>query len=164
MREPVDSPDYWRKKLSSCKGELHRVMFEGSIEYISRQEMGFRVQLEKQVGPEDSVLDCGCGYGRLLYLLPHGWRGRYVGVDVSPDFINLAKSLHPDRVECFLEGDLRHLDKLLFAQVNGRKQFDVAVVAWVRSMVERHLGAGEWRKMEEQITKYADRVIYLEGA
>jgi SAM-dependent methyltransferase len=33
--------------------------------------------------PEATVLDIGCGYGRLLYgLVRGGWHGRYVGVDV----------------------------------------------------------------------------------
>jgi len=35
------------------------------------------------LAPDATVLDIGCGYGRLLYGLTRGgWHGRYVGVDV----------------------------------------------------------------------------------
>ncbi len=41
-----------------------------------------------------SILDVGCGHGRLLKMLaPHGFNG-YVGIDLSTEAIDRAKSLH----------------------------------------------------------------------
>lgn len=151
--EPVDRPEYWRARLSRCKGEVHRAMFEGPFRSISAQEYLDRVELEKSLGRYDSVLDCGCGYGRLLYLLPDRWEGDYLGVDVSPDFLALAEVFHPSRR--FALGDLRDLSFL------GELTFDVAVVSWVRPMVITHLGKDQWDRMETQIKAHAREVIYL---
>ena len=41
--------------------------------------------------PLTSVLDVGCGLGHLCdWLRAQGWRGRYLGVDQVPEFIELA--------------------------------------------------------------------------
>lgn len=155
MNEPVDRPDYWRERISRCKGELHRVMFEGSLSLVSRMEYEDRLVLEKAVTPDTSILDCGCGYGRLLYLLPGWWRGSYVGVDISPEFLNLARTFHPGRT--FLQMDLRDLRGLDDQGVT----YDLGVVSWVKNMIEVHLGAQVWRKMELEIRKRTKDVLFL---
>lgn len=53
------------------------------------------VQLLVDLQPEDSILDIGCGVGRLAYGF-HGWYGgRYVGVDVMPEAIDYCKKTFP---------------------------------------------------------------------
>lgn len=152
MSDPVDRPDYWRKRISACKGELHRAMYEGPIDSFSRTEYLDRIVLENTVKPDASILDCGCGYGRLLYLLPDWWEGWYYGIDISPDFIAMARVFHPSR--SFAVGDLRRIEL-------AGDMYDLAVVSWVKGMVEEHLGAQVWRKMESEIRKYAKEILYL---
>jgi len=44
-----------------------------------------------------SVLDVGCGFGDLYgYLLDRGLHINYTGVDLSPDFIDIARITYPD--------------------------------------------------------------------
>jgi SAM-dependent methyltransferase len=53
-----------------------------------------------RVGPEDSVLDLGCGHGMTAaFVAESGHRGRYVGLDASPDLLDLARrQKHPSAV------------------------------------------------------------------
>jgi SAM-dependent methyltransferase len=45
----------------------------------------------------ESVCELGCGYGAYLdHLRAAGYRGTYVGVDVTPAMIGAAIALHPD--------------------------------------------------------------------
>lgn len=47
-------------------------------------------------GPNDSILDVGCGYGDLLrYLKSTGWTGRYCGIDINPDLVVEGKAREP---------------------------------------------------------------------
>ncbi len=44
-----------------------------------------------------SVLDIGCGLGHFkAYLAEKGWAGRYVGLDLNPDFIAAALKVIPE--------------------------------------------------------------------
>jgi len=43
--------------------------------------------------PDASVIDLGCGYGAFLqYIRSKGHRGKYIGLDICPDMLSLAKS------------------------------------------------------------------------
>jgi SAM-dependent methyltransferase len=53
-----------------------------------------------------SVLDVGCGFGDLYdHLLARGWSGRYLGVDIVPEFIAVARERHVGQAAEFLELD-----------------------------------------------------------
>ena len=57
--------------------------------------------------PVANVLDLGCGNGRLLaFLAAAGWRGRYVGIDSSPELLAAAAENAPDLQTSFLQADL----------------------------------------------------------
>ncbi|MCD1293540.1 class I SAM-dependent methyltransferase [Methanocella sp. CWC-04] len=44
-----------------------------------------------------SVLDVGCGFGDLYgYMVKKGMTVSYTGVDINPDFIEIAKQVYPD--------------------------------------------------------------------
>lgn len=48
------------------------------------------------VGKHMSVLDVGCGIGQFYEnLLSSGFEGRYVGIDIVPDYIDYCKSKYP---------------------------------------------------------------------
>lgn len=48
----------------------------------------------KNIPPNSSVLDIGCGNGRLLLGLPD--KIKYTGLDVSPELLKEAQKIHPD--------------------------------------------------------------------
>lgn len=81
----------------------------------------FRVLAEIGIKAGDSVLDVGCGFGDLRgWLLSHDLSVEYTGLDLSPDLIAKAKSIHASKT--FIAGDIFDLD------VEGRS-FDWVVLS-----------------------------------
>lgn len=151
MTEPILSPDYWRQRLEQAK-ELHQAVFRCPLDRWQRIEARHRKLLSDLILPHDSILDAGCGWGRLLTLLPKDWDGRYLGVDLSPDFVALAQQTHPRKE--FVVGDLRRLD---FPDT-----FDWAVCISIRPMMKRNLGEDVWNLMEQELIRVSRRVLFLE--
>ncbi|MFA6097981.1 MAG: class I SAM-dependent methyltransferase [Patescibacteria group bacterium] len=60
----------------------------------------------KYVASGDSVLDAGCGNGRLLQMLEQK-NISYTGIDISPRLVAIAKAQHPNQT--FLAGDITNL-------------------------------------------------------
>jgi len=159
VSDQVTDPLYWAKRIHSCGGDLQRAMFSGSPDQFSVIHAKHMRLLKAEIRPTDSILDCGCGYGRLLGMMPGWWTGQYLGVDVSPDFVRLAKVLYPARD--FVEGSVEDLPALLAAHGYGR--FDASVFVWVRSMVIRECGSEVWGRMYEAAAKVAHRVVVIEA-
>lgn len=155
MAEPILSEGYWAERLRSAR-ELHHSVFRCPADRWARIEARHRQILCDELAISDNILDCGCGYGRLLTLLPDWWRGLYLGVDLSPDFIALARKHHPAR--WFRVADLRSLDPC----IGNGLVFDWAVCISLRPMVRRNLGAEVWDVMEGQVSRHARRFLYLE--
>jgi SAM-dependent methyltransferase len=63
-----------------------------------RQDIRFSVLSQSIINtPDCSVLDIGCGFADLYtYLLNNGWKGRYVGVDLVPSLLKVAKEKNSD--------------------------------------------------------------------
>ena len=60
---------------------------------------------------QSSLLDVGCLCGRFAKgLRDRGYRGNYLGVDITPAFIDAARTNCPD--EHFARGDVRDLDQI----------------------------------------------------
>ena len=48
----------------------------------------------------ESLLDIGCGFGDLLvFLRKRGWTGTYIGVDLVPEYIEVAREIGDDNAE-----------------------------------------------------------------
>jgi cyclopropane fatty-acyl-phospholipid synthase-like methyltransferase len=154
MKEDILSPEYWRYRLRTSPEEVrHHAIFRCPLPHWREIEEAHRKILAEKIGPEDSILDAGCGWGRLLSLLPPWWRGAYLGVDLSPDFIALARKERPDRT--FLVGDLRNLSGI-------GERYDWAIAISIRPMMNRHLGEETWQTMRGQLRRAARKVLYLE--
>ncbi len=63
-----------------------------------RQDIRFSVLSQPILQlPDCSVLDVGCGFADLYtYLLNNGWNGRYVGIDLVPSLLKVAKDRKPN--------------------------------------------------------------------
>jgi SAM-dependent methyltransferase len=153
MTEPILEPRYWHDRLASSQERHHSIFLCGKEQWYRIEKLHKEI-LAEYLHDYDSVLDAGCGYGRLLSMLSPRWNGRYLGIDISPDFIGLAKQDFPSRE--FMLGDLRQLDYL------GGKQFDWAVLISIRPMVIRNLGGEEWDKMHAELRRVAKRLLFLE--
>lgn len=156
MTEPILDPSYWRRRLEQAQaaGELHLSVFRCPLERWQRIEAKHREILAQLIGPTDSVLDAGCGYGRLLDLMPASWQGMYCGVDLSPDLIDLANRQHSDRI--FYVGDLRSLP------TPADVRFTWAILISVRPMVRRNCGDEVWQQMEAELRRVARKLLFLE--
>lgn len=85
---------------------------EAVVKWLS-QEMGFRIE------PSDSVLDIGCGVGRMTRPLASR-AGRVIGLDVSEEMLARARELNPqlDNVE-WMRGDGTSLAGIEEASLDG---------------------------------------------
>lgn len=155
MNEPVIDPAFWRDRMYSAfvSGERHRTIFKGSREQFEEVERVQQCALSP-IRPGHSILDVGCGYGRLLEMLAkQRWRGQYVGYDSSPDLIEIARKWWPDQT--FLVADLAADD----APKPPRSRWAVAM--WVKTMMVGN-GYGEtWDKVEAWMRRNADDVIII---
>jgi SAM-dependent methyltransferase len=86
-----------------------------------RQGLRFSVLAEHALrSPESSVLDVGCGFADLCdFLVDHGWRGRYQGIDIVPSLLEAARQRHPAL-------DLREIDITDPAAGLGQSDFVIA--------------------------------------
>lgn len=151
MPEMIGDIRYWKQRLEQAS-ELHHAIFRCPLETWRRIEAKHREILARVIQPRDSIFDAGCGWGRLLELMPATWDGRYLGVDLSPDFVHMAQLAYPTRE--FVVGDLREL------AIPDR--FDWALLISMRPMVKRNLGDDVWAAMERQVRRVATKLLYLE--
>lgn len=156
MSDPLFDPLYWKVRIdeAQARGEVWKSVYICHKELWDRVEAKHREILARYVKDNDYVLDAGCAYGRILNLLPKDWHGNYLGIDVSPDFIEMARRSFPSRK--FAVGDLRSMPQL------GTDWFDVAVVSSVRPMVKRHMGNDAWDLMDWELRRVARKLLYLE--
>jgi SAM-dependent methyltransferase len=154
VKQDILRPQYWAERLREAPMHaLHHAIFKCPLDVWDRIEARHREILKECIEPCQSVLDAGCAYGRLVRMLPEGWDGGYLGIDLSPDFIKLAKRLHPNYN--FRVGDIRDTGE-------PSDSFDWAVLISIRPMIIRHLGEPQWRKVEVEMKRVAAKVLLLE--
>ena len=162
MVEPILDPGYWKsryERVIRVGWPLQYSIYHGCVpdtwEAIASNH---RLEIAKYIGPNESVLDVGCGWGRLAYLMPTTWRGSYLGIDLSPTFISLAKENHPDlEFQCM---PVEHLDDLY----TKGYEFDWAVLISFKQMVINNLEIETWNEYETTIKKVAKKILVLEYA
>lgn len=153
-KEQILSPNYWRQRLDEAPPrERHHAIFRCPLQLWQEIEVKHKEILARHIKPTDSILDVGCGWGRLLTLLPSAWKGNYMGVDISEDFIGLARVEHPGR--SFLRGNIIFSEGLL-------QTADWAILVSFRPMIKRHLGDVYWERVEQAVRSNARKLLYLE--
>lgn len=154
MSDPIDDPAFWKHRLETAK-VLHHSIYKCPLDLWQRIEERHRQILAATIGQHDSVLDSGCGWGRLLDLMPVEWQGDYKGIDLSPDFIEMARRSYPRQL--FATGDLRFCRHLL-----PHANYDWAVLISIRGMVQRNQGDEVWAQMEAELHRVARQLLFLE--
>lgn len=158
MTRPIWDTEFWRERLSRAGGDnLHHAVYLCTRSQWDKISEAHRKILAANVGDTDWVLDCGCGYGHLLELMPPRWRGIYTGVDLSPDMIARAQQRHHGNPRATFA--VRNLTDLRPAEDGV---YDWAVLKSIRPMVTREMGADAWAPMEAEIRRVAKRLLYLE--
>ena len=154
MPEDIFNPQYWSDRLARAvaREQAHYAVFEGSKEKWEAGRLRQQALLRQHVNKYTSVLDVGCGWGRLLGIMPKEWEGPYVGVDICPEFIDLARRAWP--AHYFMCRDIRHLHPL-------ERTYDLAVCCSIKPMVVRNAGAEVWRQIEGNLRKVARGILLL---
>lgn len=183
--QDISNPEYWKHRLETCpRDEKHMAIFRTTRDKWQAIEDNHRLILENNIGENESVFDCACAWGRLLSMMPSQWVGEYIGVDISPDFIRLAKSAYPRYAHNFYVGDLRqdltqYLSPPLMPYTDALtekidneslkhslsifpRKCDWAVLISVRPMVRRNMGGSVWDEMEKRIREVSNRILFLE--
>ena len=147
-KAPTSSPDFWKQRINEAKGHNNEYIFYqvGSDKWSEINNIHREIISNEEV--KGKVLDAGCGTGRLSE-----WFDDYVGVDFSPDLLEIAKEDYPDKK--FIKADLK---KLPF----GKDEFDWAVCCSIQDMVLRDSGLEEWKLMREELLRVAKRVLILD--
>lgn len=153
MTKPIFSESFWSRRLRDAK-EPHHAVYVCQRAHWDAIATKHAEILARHVRPTDAILDAACGWGRMLDLMPADWRGPYLGVDLSPDFIDRAREEHPRR--SFIIADLRDLSMI----EDGLYQW--AIMISLRGMVIREAGAAEWGKIESELRRVARRLLVLE--
>lgn len=161
--KPVCDPEFWRQRIFegiATGKHLHQIIWDEQWEmwdYALFETAGI---LKQNVPKGCKLLDGGCGYGAMIDSLkisgleesihPH-----YVGVDISPDLIEIGKYRYPGwdlRV-----GDLRDLSNF------KNKQFDWIVLRSIRDMVEENEpGAEAYTKIRNEMSRIGKFLLVIE--
>lgn len=147
MSKPVNDIQFWKKRIETAQSEHYSV-------YVIHEQGWKRIndihnELFDELIPKDAkVLDAGCGYGRWSEKFTN-----YIGVDFSPDFIEMAKSKYPNKT--FIQADLKNLP---FKD----NEFDFAFCVSIKKMIVDNLGEEEWLKMETELKRVARKLLVLE--
>lgn len=150
MQLPVNTTAFWKDRLEKAKGAYrHFSVFIVNPPLWKKINEDHQIILDNEILSTDKVLDCGCGYGRLSEMI----KGEYTGIDFSPDFIDEARKLYPDKR--FMIGSLDYIPFI-------DNHFDVAVVVSVKAMIIANIGIDAWDKMEKEITRVAKKTLILE--
>lgn len=155
MTNDVGNPKFWEGRIQSVEDKsqpLHYAVFHCAENEWKEIENIHRAELKRRIRGSESILDLGCAYGRLLTLMPDRWFGDYLGIDLSPAFINMAKAKHPYRK--FQVADLE--------TVTLDKKYTLAVGISLKGMIVREQGQEVWDKIDNNIRSLADEVLYLE--
>lgn len=153
MPEPILDPEYWRVRRASAR-DKHHAIFRCPLDVWQAIERKHTSILTKHITHSTSILDVGCGWGRLHDLLPPEWKGGYLGVDIAECFVAEARKRQYGLYMVGSAADvLRKLDT---------RMFDVAVLISFRPMVRRNLGEAHWELIESELRRVCHRRLYLE--
>jgi SAM-dependent methyltransferase len=156
--EDVVNPVYWKDRLDKVrthKLSLHRSVFVCPDIRWRFIEETHRTIIIKLIKPTDSIIDIGCGYGRLLNLMPPTWRGCYLGLDICEEFLSMARETHKGM--SFLHYDILNPKFEL-----PYRLADWCVLASFKYMIIRNLGDEAWKVAEANISKLCRYALYLE--
>lgn len=157
----VEDPAFWKWRIEHAVKEqkmFHQIILDDSYELWGNIQTMTAHELVKHVRTGQKVLDAGCGTGGLWdcflqakQINPH-YKVEYVGVDISPDLIRLAKERYPN-VQ-FEVGDLKKLP-------NGDKTFHWAVCRAVEGMILENVGKDAWEQMKAELLRVAKKVLLI---
>ncbi|OGJ87089.1 MAG: hypothetical protein A2268_15385 [Candidatus Raymondbacteria bacterium RifOxyA12_full_50_37] len=127
-----------------------------------RQKIRFGAMAGIGIGPSDSVLDVGCGFGDFqAYLKGQGWKGRYLGIDFVDDFLLEARKQHPQirvkNADILSRSFVERFDFVVSSGIfNTRLKHEKGEYAYIRKMMARMLSLSRKGVACDFISSYVD--------
>lgn len=175
-------PEFWRKRINDAIANgmppRYAVFEMGETHWAEFQRQTTEI-LRPLVRAGDSILDIGCGIGSLLECLPRSVR--YSGIDVSPDFIEIAEKVWKDRLE---PRDVRGRVRFAVADMgapfwmntkffradpdgegaeHGPARYDWIIGRSVLGTIGRNLPPPHWRRVLKKLPTYcANPPVWIE--
>lgn len=150
----VSESEFWADRIEKAKtvGNIRHAIYEAPERIWQGIKNDHLKILDRHIGIRDKVLDAGCGYGRAFELVKASpkFGGSYTGVDLSEDFIKIAKESYPEGN--FIHGNLKQLPF-----EDG--QFDIVFCISVMIMVVQNLGWFEWEDIQNELLRVSKRGI-----
>lgn len=154
MNKPVDTQEFWKHRLyQACatgRG-VHTAVYDidqSVWEEIQKECIGV---LKRYIRAGDKVLDVGCGYGALCGCLSSSVN--YIGIDVSPDLIEVARLAYPTKTFHVVDArDLPFKDN----------SFDWVIARSLRDMIVDNLGEDYWNRIECEMLRVSSNVLLIE--
>lgn len=165
---PYCEPSFWETRLREAieKGSVNDAVYSTNGEVWAAVEERHRGIIASCVEPDDSVLDVGCAWGRMLGLMPATWRGAYLGFDITPAFIAKARAEHPPRPNLrFMVGDMRDpafLDRAVADMALPGGTFAWGIGLSVERGIVGHLGAAAWAGIEATLLKRCRKLLLMD--
>jgi len=161
MTKPIDKLDFWQARLSMAiaTGDLRDAVYRTTAQTWVNIDLTHKRLLERHIGPLDTVLDAGCGYGRTVGLIKCS---RYVGVDQVPEFIVEAGNLtipvspflpDPEIYEFYC----LPLEELPFPD----NEFDWVVGISLMVMVIANLGWDKWNTIQTELLRVSKKGLLM---
>lgn len=153
----VGTEEFWRNRFYDCVARHesihHTIYITGDDNWNTIQSTHSQLLAELLTPSVSSILDAGCGYGALYDVLPHAYRHKYLGIDLSPELIYLAQARHYDVPERFQIGNLEHL-RLPWHS-------DFTICRSIDGMVRDNQGEEEWLKIARELFHNSKKILLL---
>lgn len=154
--QPVSSPEYWRERIGKAlrREEIHRAVYETTKEDWDKIENHQRRILSETIREHDSILDIGCSWGRLIPLMPKYWKGKYTGIDISPDFIEMGRLTYPEHI--FI------CNNILTHGWMPHERYDWGIFCSIEGTISKHIGVEVWAEIKASVSKVCQRLLFLD--
>ncbi len=140
--------DFYEERLRQSPDNPQKAVWDGSQEEWDQVRTESTEICHKYLLPGVRVLDAGCGIGELAECLPNGIE--YLGVDLCPGFIEVAKGRYPKR-------EFQVCNLLDLSRFEDNK-FDWAVCRTVEGTAQR-LGGDSWGKITSGLLRVASKLL-----
>tara|TARA_R110002051_G_scaffold304082_1_gene373257 strand:+ start:1291 stop:1860 length:570 start_codon:yes stop_codon:yes gene_type:complete len=151
MDKGVLKKQFWKDRLNAIPDPeyIHHSVLACSKDVWTKLHLMHVTLIHKHIDvKKNNVLDLACGYGRLSKYF-----NNYIGVDLSPDLLAIAKRHNSTKI--FLEADGRSLP---FED----KQFDWTVIVSLKVMIISNCGDTVWSEIEKEILRVSNKCLVLE--
>jgi len=162
--KPTNTPEFWLRRIydTLARGrDLHTIIYDTDYNTWQQIQNSTAGILDNLLSPGMKFLDAGCGYGAAY----EAWQQydslkdvEYVGLDLSPDLLEIAKIrvLDIERPSfTLILGDMRNIPF-----PDGH--FDFVMCRSIKGMVQDNSGDEEWNLIWKELNRVARKILLIE--